>query len=104
MKTFIIFDRETGEILQTHMQPDDLHNGPEDLLKVVRPEGESEDVGVMEVEGLEPGTSYQVDIKGKKLMPVDRNETRGTGGAFVQSVDGDPLRAKTVVFHLESKK
>lgn len=98
MKTFVIFDRKTGEILQTHIQPTELHYSPEELLKTVRPEAEGVAVDVMEVEGFAPGTSYRVDVKGKKLIPVDRSKARGAGGAFVQPADGDPLKTRTVLF------
>jgi hypothetical protein len=98
MKTFVIYDRKTGEILQTHLQADELHYSPEELLKTVRPEAEGMAVEVMEVDSLAPGASYRVDVKGKKLMPVDISKARGAGGAFVQPVDGDPLKARTVVF------
>ena len=104
MKTFVIFDRKTGEILQTHVQMDDLHDGPEALLKLVRPEATGVAVDVMEVEGLAPGTSYRVDVKGKKLTAVDGKKAQGAGGAFVQSVDGDPRTARTVIFDTERRE
>jgi hypothetical protein len=98
MKTFVIFDRKTGEILQSHIQTDGLHSSPEDLLKTVRPEADGGAVDVMEVEGLAPGASYRVDVKGKKLMSVEPSKAHGTGGAFVQPAVGDPLRTRTVIF------
>jgi hypothetical protein len=104
MKTFVIFDRKTGEILQTHMQTDELHKSPQELLKTVRPEAEGVAVDVMEVEILAPGTSYRVDVRGKKLLPVERSKTRGAGGAFVQPAGGDPLRARTVVFDVGQRE
>lgn len=97
MKTFVIFDRNTGDILRTHVQADDFYNDPEEILKTARPKAE-DDVDIMEVEDLAPDANYRVDVDEKKLMPVDASETRGAGGAFVQHADGDPHRARTVVF------
>ena len=104
MKTFIIFDRKTGEILQTHVQTDDLHRTPEELVKIARPEARSEAIDVMVVEGLSPGTRYQVDVKAKKLTPVEESKAPGAGGAFVQPAGGDPSTARTVVFQTRQKK
>jgi hypothetical protein len=42
-----------------------------------------------------------VDIKAKKLIPVDQNKARGSGGAVVRSTDGDPRNARTVIFSID---
>jgi hypothetical protein len=104
MKTFVIFDRKTGEIMQTHVQMDDLHRTPEELVKIARPEARSEDIDVMVVEGLSPDTKYKVDVKAKKLTPVEESKAPGAGGAFVRPADGDPSTARTVVFQMSQKK
>src|SRR5262245_9570944 len=98
MKTFVIFDRKTGEVLQTHVQTGELHSTPEELVKAARPEAKGVTVDVMEVGRLEPGISYRVDLKGKKLMPVDKDKTGGAGGGFVHAAAGDPFTARRVIF------
>jgi hypothetical protein len=104
MKTFVIFDSKTGEILQTHVQTDEGHGRAEDLLKRARAEAQPETVDFMAVETLAPGTSYRVDVKAKKLISVERNKVKGAGGGVVQSVAGDPRTARTVFFQMAQKK
>src|SRR5262245_54101371 len=99
MKTFIIFDRKTGEILQTHVQSGELHNGPEELLRTARPEAKLDAVDVMEVPSLVPGASYRVDVKARKLVRADGNAARGAAGASLQPVKGDLHTARTVVMY-----
>ncbi len=104
MKTFVIFDKKTGEILQTHVQIDDLHYAPDELLKIARPGAQTEIVDLMTVESLALGTSYRVDVKGRKLIPVEVAKAKGGGGARVLPAGGDPLMAQTVIFNLGEKK
>jgi hypothetical protein len=99
MKTFVIFDRKTGELLQTHVQAGELHGGPEELLRTARPEAKPESVGVMEVEALSPGVNYRVDVKAKRLVPAEGGAARGAAGASVQSLQREPHTAKHVVVH-----
>jgi hypothetical protein len=104
MKTFVIFDRKTGEILQTHVQTDDYHEGTEHLLKTVRPEAPSDAVDVVAVQDMVPGASYRVDVKSKGLVPAEASEVQGTSGAFVLPAGGDPHAARTVVLHIPQDK
>lgn len=104
MKTFVIFDSKTGEILQTHVQTDEGHGRAEDLLKRARPKAQRETVELMAVETLASGSSYRVDVKAKKLISVERNKVKGAGGGVVQSVAGDPRTARAVFFEIAQKK
>jgi hypothetical protein len=104
MKTFVIYNRNTGEILQTHVQTDDLHDDAETLLQTVRPGAQGEDIDVMAVDALAPGTRYRVDVKAKQLVTVEGSEAAGAGGAFVQQVGGDPRIARTVIIQLRQRQ
>ena len=104
MKSFVLFDRKTGEILQTHVQSGDVHRDPTEILQTSRPGKESVTVDVLEVETLTPNTSYRVDIKTKKLIPVDQNKAKGSGGAVVRSTDADPRSARTVIFRIDPRR
>ena len=104
MKTFIIFNRKSGEISQTHVQAGDLRSCQEEFLKIARPEAEGANIDIMEVEGLMPGISYRVDVKTKKLVEMERGKARGAGVAHMQPVNGDPLTARTVFLHLEKRE
>jgi hypothetical protein len=96
MKTFVIFDTKTGEVLQTHVQIGDVHGSPTEFLRGAQKRPES--VSVMEVESLRPGVSYRVDTKAGKLVEVDGKKVRGSGGAFVLPARGDPKLARTLIF------
>lgn len=97
MRTFVIFDRRTGDVVQTHMQRADIQEDPEELLKRARPGANVETFAVIEVEDLVPGAGHRVDAKERKLTDVAIDEVQGTGGAFVQPVGGDLATARTVV-------
>lgn len=98
MKTFVIFDRKTGDILQTHVQGGEPYGGHQEILDMIRPGAAGGRVDVLEVEDLQPGTSYRVDVSAKKLKAVDETQAQGAGGAILQPVDGDPAQARTVYF------
>ena len=97
MKTFIIFDRKTGEILQTHVQPDDAPPSPEDLARLVRPDIQVDAVDVLAVDDLAPGSGYRVDVKARQLVAVEAGKVPGAGGAAAQPAGGDPQVARTMV-------
>jgi hypothetical protein len=101
METFVIFDPKTGEVLQTHVQDSDLRGDPRDLLQEVRPEAKPESVDIMRSDYLIPGTRYRVDMKSKKLVPVDKSKASGSGGAFVQSVEVNPALARRVIVQIK---
>jgi hypothetical protein len=103
MKTFIIFDRQSGEILQTHVQAEDLRGSHHDLLSAVRPGATTEAVDVIQAESLAPGGAYRVDVKTRKLVHAEGGAPRGAGGAFLQPVGGDPRSARTVVVHVKER-
>jgi hypothetical protein len=103
MKTFVIFDRQTGEILQTHVQSGDLRGSHHDLLSTVRPGATPEMVDVIPAESLAPSGAYRVDVKTRKLVHVEGGAARGAGGALLQPVGGDPHSARTVVVHVEAR-
>jgi|ERR1044071_7553706 hypothetical protein len=96
MKTYVVFDRKTGEILRTHVQTDDYEDATEHILKTANPEA-SRQADVLETEALAPGAGYRVDVKTKKLIPVEPGKTQGLGGGFVQPTSGD-LRASRKSF------
>jgi hypothetical protein len=94
MKTYVVFDRKTGEILRTHVQSDDHHDATEHILKTGNPDLQRT-ADVLEVEALTPGASYKIDPKTKKLITIEAGQSRGSGGAFVQPLAGDLSSART---------
>ena len=105
MKTFVIFDRKTGAVLQTHVQSGDEQGGSDDLLRTARPEAKAGTVGLLEVEGVEPGRNYRVDLKTRKLV-LDKGTKRkaGSGGAHLLPVGGDAGSVRTEVLNLGERK
>jgi len=97
MKTFVLFDRKTGQVVQTHVRSDDTPCDPEHLLRELRTEKEASGLGVLEVDRLRPDTAYRVDPKSRKLVAADPDKAKGMGGATVQTAGGDPLKARTVI-------
>src|SRR5262245_45142786 len=104
MKTFVIFDRKTGEILQTRAQTDDIPDSAQDVLKMTRYGAKGEPVDIMEVETMTPGTMYRVDVKARKLTPVAEGKAPGAGGAFMQSSVTRPPTARTELFDVRKKQ
>src|SRR5262245_22959901 len=104
MKSYVLFDRTTGELVQMHVEMDDLpENCTEHLEKLSRQRADPP-VEFLEAETLQPCTSDSVDIKAMKLVPVDESKAKGAGGAVVQSIEGDPLAARTVIFQSDQER
>ena len=104
MKTYVVFDRKTGEILRTHVQTDDHYDATEHILKTAHPDSQRIAVDVLEVEGLAPSASYRVDIKTKKLIPVEADKTRGSGGGLVQPSAGELRSARKTFVDVRTTK
>ena len=104
MKTYVVFDRKTGEILRTHVQTDDHSDAAEHISKTANPESQGVAVDVLEVEDLAPSVSYRVDLKTKKLIPTEANKTRGSGGGFVQPSAGDLRSARRMFIDARTSK
>jgi hypothetical protein len=100
MKTYVIFDRKSGDVLQTHVRSDDHHGEMQDLLRELRPESTPESLDVLPVtERLVPGMSYRVDTKVKKLVAVDGTKGtkgRGFGAASIHRFEDGPKDAQRI--------
>ncbi len=103
MTTYVLFDKKTGEIVQTHVQTDTSRGRPEDIVRMAKPEAR-EALDVLAVDQLTPGASYKVDIKARKLVQVDHSKVRGFGGASVQRAGGDPGAARRLFFDPKEKE
>jgi hypothetical protein len=103
VKTFVIFDRKTGEILQTRTQTDDLPDSPQEVLRAARFGAKGEAADIMAVETMTPGTAYRVDVKTRKLTPVAEGKAPGAGGAFIQSSVSYPRTVRTELFNVRKK-
>lgn len=81
MPTYVIFNRKTGEPVQTHHHPEDLPVSREWLLAITDPEHNRDDLDVTIVD---PATTkmdrdHRVDVASGKLQPVKGGKIRGFG-------------------------
>ncbi|HMM42712.1 MAG TPA: hypothetical protein PKA95_12485 [Thermomicrobiales bacterium] len=100
MKTYVIFDRKTGEVLQTHVATDDAADNPDNILRMASPDA-TERAGVLEVDTIDSATGHRVDLKSNELVRHDK--ASGAGAAGVQSSDGDPRGARTVILRSQTQ-
>jgi hypothetical protein len=104
MKTYVVFDRKTGEILRTHVQTGEHSDAAEHISKTSDPDLRRAAVDVLEVEGLTPGVSYRLDLKTKKLVSIKADKARGSGSAFVQPSAGVLRSARKTFIDVRSNK
>ena len=107
MKTFLIFNKKTGEVISTRVKVDlretifsseeaeALRMSKDDLLRYVDQALDQEDLDVLLVDDLIVGGSYRVDVKNKKVYRVEADETTGFG-AGTANVFGQQPDLKTV--------
>jgi hypothetical protein len=103
MKTYVVFDRKTGEILKTHVQTAEHAEPSEHFLKTM-PDAERSAVDVLAVPEITAGSSYRVDVKARKLIPLVLEKAKGAGGGFVQPAGGDPRLARRIFFDRRAQK
>jgi len=81
MPTYVVFDRETGEPVLTHAEPESVETSQEGLLSMVDP---SYDRSRLEVTLVDPdatsvGGAYRIDLRTRKLQAVERGSVEGFG-------------------------
>ena len=104
MKTLVIFDRKSGEILHTHLQTEDRQQTKGELLPRIRHGLHHDETDILEVESLEPGVGYRVDVKENKLVRVRDGKVSGIGGGGVQRLSADSGHVRTTVFDTKSRQ
>ena len=80
MAMYVIYDRENGQIVHTHIQSGDLPLDREGLLALVQPAREHAKLATITVapEEVKEGRVYKVDPASGRLLEVDN----ATGGGF----------------------
>jgi hypothetical protein len=102
MKTYVIFDRKSGDVVQTHVRSDDRHGEMQDLLRELRPESKPDSLDVLHVtERLVPGTRYRVDTKVKQLVAVDGTKGRGFGAGSIHRIENGPKDAQRILVQVK---
>ena len=89
MTMYVVFNKKTGNLVQTHIVPDYLDMPRDALLASV---DESQDraslaVTVVDDARLEAGKSYRIARKTGQLEATDKSKTAGIGAGFAHPVD-----------------
>ncbi len=98
MRTYVIFNSKTGEVVHTHVEDEEVSSSPDDLLAMVDPSHDRKLLEVLEVFGISPGECYRVDVRTKTLQQVQPDQISGFGSASVRQVrlEGTPRMVKIV--------
>lgn len=85
MAMYVIYDRTSGKVMHTHVQPEDLPISREALLALIGPVPDSAKLGTMLVDHsqIELERPYRVDVTAGTLQPVDEKGATGFGTAGV---------------------
>jgi len=82
MKTFVVFDRSTGEILHTHVEPEGLQTTPEEILQFAVAPARAQACAVLEVSTPELSGKHAYRVKDGALIP---DATAPAGSGYVSS-------------------
>jgi hypothetical protein len=92
MATYVIYERTTGKIIHTHVQPDDLPPLTKDgLLALIEPGQNRAKLAtlVLDPAEIKPERLYRVDPKSKELKAADAKTAAGFGIGAVRSLKSD---------------
>jgi hypothetical protein len=93
MKTYLVFNSKTGDVIAAHSS-DDGHASVKEQLLAMLSEHEKEHHDVIEARDLAPGQAYRIDPKTRTPVPVPTSEVKGFGGANRPTIN--PGQASTV--------
>lgn len=99
MPTYVVFDKDNGEVIETHFVPEDMDVSRDWLLDAV---GDAYDRDALDVTQLgeqmpEPGKAYRIDPKTRQIARARKKSGGGSGVAAIRSGDSvntpDPAQA-----------
>ena len=79
MRTYVIFNGKTGEIVHTHTEGEELRTSHDDVIAMVDPSHDRKVLEVAMADSISPDECYRVDVKTKKLECVDPDKVPGFG-------------------------
>lgn len=85
MRTYMIFNTKTGEIVHTHLETDGASSTHDDIFVLIDPAHDRNLLEILEVGYISPGESYRVNVETKTLERVEPEKTLGFGSGHVQS-------------------
>jgi hypothetical protein len=91
MPTYVIFNRETGEPVHTHSEPEEMRTSREGLFAMVDPSHDPSllDVVMVDPDSIRMGESHQMDPKTGRLAIVLKGERAGFGAGAGTAFDPD---------------
>jgi hypothetical protein len=91
MVTYVIYDRNTGRIVHTHVQTGDLPLGREGLISLVDRSHDLENLDTLVVDPaqMKEDYLYRVEPKSKQLEQVDSKAASGSGAGAARHVSAD---------------
>jgi len=98
MPTYVIFDQETGRIVQTHTQPEEVALTREELREemsaLVSPEYDSSklDLRLVDDSIMEAERAFRIDVETGTLQPTDETEVPGFGASTGASSEVTGMR------------
>jgi hypothetical protein len=96
-RTFVVYERATGRIVQTHVQLGDEHGDPGELLQVLRPDA-GDAFALLEAAPPHPGVACRVDPVAGAVVPGDGGGRPDGGGGGASAYPGDPRSVRVVTF------
>lgn len=89
MAMYVIYDRHSGEIVHTHVQPEEIPLSREDVLALVERDQDPQRLATLLVDPaqVKPEGLYRVDVSCGELRPVDDGSAAGFGSGAVRRVD-----------------
>jgi hypothetical protein len=84
MRTYVVYDKQSGAIIHTHRTTAEGPEKPEEILRLVPRARQRSELEVMEVEPneLRTGETYSVDAKTKKLTAAGSAGVHSAAGAL----------------------
>jgi hypothetical protein len=95
MRAYVVIHGETGQVVHTHVEPEDSRTREEDVLEHVDPTHDRAQLRVVRVEGealAAEGRLHRFDPGSEKLQPTE--DAPGFGGGSVQSAATPPPSAR----------
>lgn len=91
MATYLIYDRNSGRVVHTHVQADDLPLSREGLMALVDRRQDVSSLAALLVDPaqIKEDYLYRVDPASKQLQQVDSKAASGSGAGAIRHVSAD---------------